>query len=228
MKNPRSIDIDQALLDKHKLSDREPPRDSLFQEMWNASRDIAQTALGSDFIQGIKAGTLDPVQYGAFNVNDAYYCFHGADDYLAARKRAQDPALKAFLQKKYLSYQKYNEEFSKTWRIKDGTAILPSGVCKQYSEFESTVARNEDPLYCVVVMIPCEYLWAWLAAELSPPSKNNLYAPWIAGNNSPMGAYVMGNFLEAYMKTFPGRIQKDRALSLYKQAMTFEAQNFGA
>ena len=65
---------------------------------------------------------------------------------------------------------------------------LSENFIKNYSEFESNVAAHEDPIYCLIVMLPCEYLWAWLGAQQSPPAPGNLYAPWITGNNEPSGA----------------------------------------
>ena len=73
-------------------------------------------------------------------------------------------------------------------------------------------------------MLPCEYLWAWLGGQLSPPKEGNLYAPWINGNNSPKGAYTMGNFIEDYRKTYP--IDEEKAQEIYATAMNYELENF--
>lgn len=224
MKNNRSITVEHDFLNTHQLSKDAPPADSLFWKMWNTCKNIAENTLNTAFIQGIKTGTLDPVKYGGFNVSDAYYCFKGAQDYLTAANRATHPTLKAFLLKKHNSYQKYNDTFPDTWHIKDANGIVPSTVCKQYSDFESSVATNEAPIYTLITMLPCEYLWAWLGNELSPPADGNLYAAWITGNDYPDGAYTMGNFIENYRKANP--IDKAKALQLYTQAMTFEYENF--
>jgi thiaminase/transcriptional activator TenA len=224
MKNNRTIKLDKNFIVEHSLSTSPPPQDSLFWKMWNACINIANSALNTNFIQGIKTGTLDPVTYGGFNVSDAYYCFNGAQDYLAAESRATDLTLQAFLLKKYNSYQKYNETFPKIWHVRDATGVVPSDVCKQYSDFESNVASHQDPIYTLIVMIPCEYLWAWLGAQLSPPTSGNLYAPWINDNDYPDGAYAMGNFLDEYQKTHS--VDEALATELYTQAMTYEYQNF--
>ncbi len=224
MKNNRTIKLDNNLIAKHKLSTAPPPPDSLFWKMWNVCTSIATKALNTNFIQGIKEGTLDPVTFGGFNVNDAYYCFNGAQDYFTAQSRTTHPTLKAFLLKKYNSYQNYNDTFPKVWHIKNAEAVVPNDVCKQYSDFESHVALYEAPIYTLIVMIPCEYLWAWLGAQLSPPSPGNLYASWINDNNYPDGAYAMGNFLDAYQKTHP--VNETLAKKLYTQAMTYEYKNF--
>jgi len=224
MKNNRSITLENDFLSTHQLPKTPPPADSLFWKMWNTCKNIAQDTLHTDFIQGIKAGTLNPVKYGGFNVSDAYYCFKGAQDYLAAANRASHPTLSAFLLKKHHSYQSYNQTFPTIWHVKDADGIVPTEVCTQYAAFESQIATNEDPIYTLITMLPCEYLWAWLGSELSPPTDGNLYADWITGNDYPDGAYTMGNFIEIYRQQYP--IDEGKSLKLYKQAMTYEYENF--
>ena len=230
MKNNRKIKLDQEAINKHQLSTDPPPPDSLFWKMWNACADIAEEALNTDFVQGIKNGTLDPTVYGGFNISDAYYCFNGADDYFSAANRTSDKILKAFLLKKYHSYKNYNDTFPDTWHLKDADGIVPTEVCKAYSDFESSVAQSEDPIYSLVTMLPCEYLWAWLGRRLAPPKKGNLYAPWINGNNDASGAYAMGNFLNDYQQRHGhetiAAIDETKAMALYEKAMNFEFQNF--
>jgi len=226
MKNPRKIVLTDNQIKEHKLSTQPPPIDSLFWQMWKASEEIAQEALGTEFITGIKNGTLDPVTYGGFNVSDAYYCFNGADDYKTAHNKASDSVLKFFLEQKYKSYEAYNKDFPNIWRIKDASGVVPTDVCKDYSEFESEIAGGINSIYTVVAMLPCEFLWYWLASQISPAKDGNLYAPWISGNDDPHGAYVMGNFLNDYQIVNPNSIDNDLAIQIYKTAMTFEFRNF--
>lgn len=226
MKNNRALSPQavESILKAHNVAKDAPPKSALFWRLWEQCYAIAQKALATDFIQSIKAGTLDPVVYGGFNVSDAYYCFKGAEAYQLAASRAKDIVLDAFLTKKHESYDSYNQTFPKVWHIRDAEGVVPNEVIEQYAAFEGKVAKQADPIYCLIVMLPCEYLWAWLGAELSPPEKGNLYAPWIKGNNYPSGAYAMGNFLEAYQKQHP--VDEALALEYYQQAMEFECQNF--
>ncbi len=228
MRNPRRIILDEASIKKHKLSTSPPPAGSLFWKMWDSCTHIAEQALKTDFIQGIKAGNLDPVKFGGFNVSDAYYCFDGAQDYSDAGNRAQDEALKALLHLKHLRYLKHNKELPQIWRVKDAGGVVPFDVLKKYSEFESKIVSRENPVYCIVVMLPCDYLWYWLANQCAPPVPGNLYAPWITGNNDPGGAYAMGNFLELFQEKYPGIIDENKAIRVYSEAMTYEQLNFAA
>ena len=226
MRSPRRIS--KQLAATLPASEQPPPPDSLFWSMWEASQASAQGALSTAFIQGIGSGTLDPVTYGGFNVNDAYYCFNGADDYASAASRATDSSLAAFLAAKAQSYQQYNEAFSTRWRVRSGDCVAPYAACIFYSLLESLVAQHEPPIYTLIVMIPCEYLWAWLAAELPDPQPGNVYGPWITGNNDPSGAYKMGNFLDTFMSANPGVVSAGTATSIYRAAMQYELENFQA
>ncbi len=224
MKGTRRIQLSESFLATHQLNSDKPAADSLFWKMWEAGKDIANKTLSTKFIEGIKNGTLDPGTYGAFNISDAYYCFHGAEDYKTAVGRASDLTLKAFLEKKQKSYESFNATFPKTWRVKDTSSIVPTDACKQYANYESSIVTNEEPIYCLVVMLPCEYLWAWLGATLSPAKPDNLYASWISGNNDPSGAYTMGNFIEIYRQYHS--LDEDKAIEIYKTAMEHELLNF--
>ena len=226
MKNNRSASISEEVTQKHSLSDASPDPSSLFWRLWEHGADIAQRALQTPFMQGIGAGNLDPVVYGAFNVGDCYYCYHGAPDYQEAANRAKNPVLQDYLMSKYKSYQAYNATLPQTWRVQDGSSIVPMDITKEYSSFETSIARHEDAVYTLIAMLPCEYLWPWLAAQLAPPAEGNLYAKWITDNNDPSGAYKMGNFLEQYCKENP--IDENKAMDIYAKAMTYEWQNFAA
>jgi len=227
MKSPRRISLSEDLI-KLDVSTKPPPPCSLFWKMWHSCTDIENEALETHFVQGIKSGSLDPVKYGGFNVSDAYYCFHGAQVYLEAECRTEDKILRAFLLEKYKSYQKYNEKFPTIWHVRDARGVVPIDVCKRYSQFESDIASHEKPIYCIIVMIPCEHLWYWLAHQFAPPAPENLYAGWIIENNDPKPAYALGNFLNDYQKKHPGEIDENKAIEIYTQAMTYEKENFRA
>ncbi len=47
------------------------------QKLFSESMDLANEALDTQFIQGIKAGTLDPTVYGGYTVQDAAYVYNG-------------------------------------------------------------------------------------------------------------------------------------------------------
>ncbi|MEM6722033.1 MAG: TenA family transcriptional regulator [Bacteroidota bacterium] len=232
MKRSKNIHLDTDFTDTHQLSAATPSEDSLFWELWRNAAPIAQKALHTKYIQGIKDGTLDPNVYTRYNISDAYYCYRGPDDYAAAAQRAKHPTLQAFLAYKQQHYANYDASLPKLWRVQSAKGIIPSDVCKEYANYESAVARGtlpilknlQDPIYTLIVMLPCEYLWAWLGQQLSPPIEGNLYGFWINGNNDPSGAYKIGNFIHEYEQTHA--IDHDVTNEIYTQAMRFEYLNF--
>lgn len=228
MRSPRRLLLDKRMLQKNNISTDPPSPDSLFWKMWNECESIAYDAFNTDFIQGIGKGTLDPIKYGAFYVSDGFYCFNGRDCYGAAVCRADDKGLHDFLKGKYESYVSFDNDFSKTWHIREASGIIPIDVCKEYSNYETTITSHEDVIYTIALMLPCEYLWPWLASQLPSPQSSNVYAKWITENSDLQNAYAMGNYLEQYRADHPGEIDDNRAIEIYRQAMTFEYRNFAA
>lgn len=230
MRNPRTVTITSAMVEKLQVASHPPPEKSLFWSLWKENLCTAEKALDTAFIKGIGSGTLNPIIFGRFNVSDAYYCYHGAEDYKIASDRASDPVLKAYLTAKHSSYKSYLDRFPTMWHLTDASGISPGDACRHYSDFERRIVKEEAPIYALIVMLPCEHLWAWLGGQLSPPGKGNLYAEWIAQNRDPKGAYAMGNFIEEYLRMHPehlgSSLDLNKARGIYEKAMEFEYQNF--
>lgn len=227
-RNPRLV----SALAADKPPSTEPPCGSLFKKLVDnpESLAISNKCYNTDFIQGILGGTLDPNTYGGFNVSDAYYCYAGADDYEEAAKRAQDnPELMIYLKEKADSYKRYNESIKDTWRLTGPEAIIPTQATKAYSDWETNIAKNEDPIYTLVAMLPCSYLWAWLAEKLNDDQvsdNDNIYAFWIKENLGFDGSYRVGNFLDTYNQAHPGAIDEAKAMLIYTEGLKHELANF--
>ena len=223
MKNNKKIRLSKENIEQYKLTITPPPIGSIFWQLWDPCISIAGETLDTLFIQDIKNGTLDPSIFGAFNVDDGYYCFNGADDYKEAADKAKDELLKFFLEKKYKSYQDYNDTFTDTWHIKDASSVIPTSVTLEYSDYERSIVVNKKAIYSLVVMLPCDYLWVWFSQKIiENMSPSNLYLAWVKDNIEPSGAYAIGNILDLYSKD----IDIIQAKEIYKQAMTFELENF--
>ena len=99
-------------------------------------------------------------------------------------------------------------------------------TCK-YAEFESRIATKDHPIYCLIVNIPCNYLWSWIARAIASESATgNLYQFWIEENIDPSSAYKMGNFLYHWMQENPGVVDEKKAMEIYRMAMTYEYEGF--
>lgn len=226
MRNLRGIKLTEALIKKHQLSTEPPAADSLFWKLWASSKSIAEDVMKTDLVKGLEKGNLDPVKFGAFNVSDAYYCFKQSDCFELAEQRAKDPVLKAFLGQKTQGYEEYNEQFHKTWFLKNAECILPPPICIEYSDYEMKISSEEDPIYTLILMLPCEYLWPWISQEMLPLEAGNIYETWIKGNLIPEISYTVGNFLELYIKNNPDVIDEEKAIAIYKKAMEYEYRYF--
>lgn len=201
-----------------------PATDSLFWKLWNGSLDTAVQVLQTDYFKGIAAGTLDPNAYGSLMVQDGYYCFRGRDDYATAATCAQDETLREFFKAKAKSYDEYNETYHQTWHLREASGLIPGTDIKDYADYEAYVAGSLASPYMCVVMLPCEYLWPWIANFLDGYTPtNSLYRFWIEWNGgTPNGAYQMGNMLEQYRD----KIDEDKAVEIFNTAMNYELKVF--
>ena len=228
--SPRRLDASHPLIAPLSVSTDKPPEDSISWQLWLACQDIAQAALATDYVQGIKSGTLDPNRYGQYTVQDAAYCYGAAADYQTVETRARAAGfadLAAFAQARYVGYQSYNTSFLDTWHIARGDAVVPSEAVKAYIGFEHHVTNELPPIYGIIAMIPCDELWPWLATELTPfATPSNLYAFWITQNADWHGAYRLGNFVDAFFAAHPESYDHDTALHVMRSCMTCEVNFF--
>ncbi len=226
MRNLRGVKLTEELIKKLQLSTDPPPPDSLFWKLWDSNKSIANDVMKTDFVEGLKKGNLDPVKFGAFNVSDAYYCFKQTDCFELAEQKAKNPVLKAFLRQKVDGYVEYNKQFHKTWFLKDASGIIPPPICNEYSDYTIKISSEEDPIYTLILMLPCEYLWPWLSEEILPVQPNNIYENRIKANLIPEISYTVGNFLDLYLKDNPNAIDENKAFDIYKKAMEYEYRYF--
>ncbi len=196
---------------------------ALAAQLWNKSQDLAHAALESDYIQGIKNGTLDPNYYGQYSVQDVSYCYHGLDDWRTAAARATHPKVKAFAEVRVKSWSKYVQETYSAWHIQDPSAVALSAATKAYVEVESDVAQNFESIYTVVIMTPCDRLWSWLAKQLETNAvPTNLYSFWVKENLNDSGALHLENTIDANASL----LDEEKALKIFRRAMLGEVNCF--
>ncbi|MEM8962616.1 MAG: TenA family transcriptional regulator [Acidobacteriota bacterium] len=231
MVTPRRIDFQHQALQSIPLDDTSPPPEtSIAWKLWSACDDLAQQALASDYIQGIKTGELDPNRYGHYTLQDAVYCHHAQDDCrtLAARATATgDASIAAFAKARYDSFVSYNRETFEAWHIADPKAVAPGDAAQAYIDFEHRTASESPPIHGLIAMIPCDQLWAWLATSLhDAATPTNLYRRWITDNADWHGAYRLDNFIDGWFAEHPESSDWDQALLVYRSAMTCEVNFF--
>ena len=197
---------------------------SLSTELWKGSQDLAAKALDSDYIQGIKHGTLNPNYYGQYSVQDTAYLYNGLNDWRTVVARATHPDVKAFAEARVKSWTAYIQETFGAWHIADPTAVKLSPAAQAYVELERDVAHNYAPLYAVVVMLPTESLWYWLATQLkSYAVETNVYSFWI-NQNAQYGS--AGQRLEQFIDAHVDSLDESTAQKVYRSAMLSEVNFF--
>lgn len=229
-RSPRRLDFQHPALAAQNLSTDKPDVDSTSWKLWLASHDLAQLALATHYIQGIKNGNLHPDDYGQYTVQDAAYCYNALADYLTIQNRARDeglPNLASFAAARAASYESYNQQFLNEWHITSGDAVKPGEAARTYIQLEHNVAQHLEPIYGVIAMLPCDELWPWLATELKPHhTPENVYGFWIQENGDWHGAYRLDNFIDTWFATHPETYNWELALYVMRSCMTCEVNFF--
>ena len=183
---------------------------------------IRDAAKESKFIQGMASGNLDPDNYGGYMVQDAAYCFNAVEVFDYAAKRMQllgKPEFSLLYRVQSESYKKCNLEFVKTWRLKDAESVVMGPAADTYVGYESALSRR-DPKYLAIAMLPCTFLWPWIAGKLiDSVDKNNPYYRWF-DNNKPDPNYT--SRLARFVDNFFVPEDKEKSLAIFHEGMINE------
>ena len=208
-----------------------PPADSFFFRVFNKNLSVAESVLGTSFLQAMKKNDLPPLNFGVMNVQDAYYCYRAEETYQTLLS-VIDPAdelmreMRALVEDNFNGYKEYNQTFFDTWRIPTASSVNPTEVFINYAEHEHHIACSCEPIYTLVAMLPCYYLWYWFCSKMYPEmSSNNLYRDWVEGSLSTGSAYRIGNFIDKWQKN-QQPFDEERADEIYAASMNYELQVF--
>ncbi len=232
MRPSRTIDFhNQALRDKS-WNESRPPDDSISWRLWQASSDLAQMALESDYVQGIAHGNLNPDDYCRYTIQDLAYSYNGLQDCAVAESRAiaaGEDLLAAFTRARYDRLTNTINSASSALHINDPTAVVPGEAARAYIDFEHDIASELAPVYYVVASIPCLQLWSWLSSELEVDNvPSNIYRAWIIDNNDWSGAYSLDNFVDTWFESNAAVYSWSTALEVYRGCMSGEVNFFRA
>lgn len=207
------------------LSVDPPPANSFFFRAFNKNMTLANSALHTNFIQGIANGNLHPVHFGALNVLDVYYCINAQNSIIFARNNTKEQDLFDMLNHMNDGYTKYNNYFLDTWHFRNESCVAPTKAIQGYVTHESNVAHNLHSIYTLTALLPCYYLWYWLSDQIYNRRETNLYRFWIEGSHSANTAYAIGNFIDNWQKS--GRaFDEELATNIYTASMQFENSMF--
>lgn len=204
-----------------------PPRDSYFWRLWEANKNKAMQMLNSNFVQGIKNGSLDPQTFGAIAMNEAYCSVRAEHGYMQAsqRKDNTNQDVQKYFKLMHGHCSQYNKQFAKTWHMSEERETLekclnPIKPTKDYADHESEVLTTYPSMFALVAVLPRMYLCSWIAQQLTQPMADENTYSWIVAHQNPESAYVIGNFLEK----FTNSINFDKALRIYSKSMDYELE----
>ena len=225
----RSMGFSQEYLRSLNAVNEPPSDDGFLITTFNKYIDSANSAYSSEFIQGIKNGSLDPERYGCLNVLDAYYCYRAASSMWKAAEKVKtvDETAYSMLVQLYNGYSKYNAVYKDHWHIQTITDILPTDNFRLYADHEEKQADNEDVLYFLVSILPCYYLWSWMANKIDKDSSSDpgLYKFWVDGNKGvPSTAAVVDKFINERTGSSVWDLQK--AEKIFATSLDFENKVF--
>lgn len=121
------------------------------------------------------------------------------------------------------SYKQYNQEFVKTWRLKNTDSVVMGPAADMYVGYESTLSR-QHPKFLSIAMLPCTMLWPWIAGELiDSVDKKNPYYGWFE-DNKPDPSHK--SHLEKFVDHFFSPEEKEKSLLVFHEGMINELNFF--
>lgn len=169
-----------------------------FQEVYSGK--FSNEIFALPYFNYLGCGKLDPTEYGALLVLDAYYCYNQVEVLKILKKRMEENkypceiinAVDALT----IRYMKYCNTFLDSWHLWPYKAddlesspipvkIFPTPNMAYYVQHERDCAEKEEPIYGLVALFPCFRLWPFLFWKFGDKvSKDNLYRHWIMENQS--------------------------------------------
>lgn len=207
-----------------------PPADSFFFRVFESNIEEAKGVLGSDYLQAMLKGELPPSNFGILTVLDAYYCYRAQmtlDSLLCVIDREKETELYALSKELYEGYVDYNKTFFYSWHIRTSESVNPTAAFEEYAEHEHHIMCSCPPIYTLVAMLPCYYLWYWFSDRMLTEGieDDNLYKPWVEDCHSADSAYVVGNFIDSWQKQGKA-FDEALATSIYTKSMQCERKVF--
>lgn len=210
----------------------EPSKDSFFMRVFQQNIEIANKVLNTKYLDAIQKGILPPNNYGQLTVLDAYYCYRAADTYNTALCKVQKETerdLYMLMDHLHRSYREYNQSFFNDWHIRTSESVNATKEFVSYANQEHHIACSQHPIYTLVAMIPCYYLWYWFSNEMRKKgiADTNLYREWISDCCYPNTSYEIGNFIEEWRKSGK-EFDEKLAAEIYQTSIQCELSVFKA
>ncbi|XP_066551786.1 uncharacterized protein LOC136718065 [Amia ocellicauda] len=194
---------------------------SLYDELWDNNKDIADKTLETDFLKKMAAGTLPAERYTNLTIQDVYYAVEVTKilNRLQKEKDSRDD-VKHFLIDRYSSYNQFAQFMLQQYNLKNSVGIKPSPATASYLKSYGKFAML-DHIYFAVALLPCARLWPYLAEHLDIP-KDSPYYRFKADNEGGNTEKHYKNLLEKYRRD----IKESYANFIFRQQMIHENEFF--
>uniref|UniRef100_A0A3Q2U210 Thiaminase-2/PQQC domain-containing protein n=1 Tax=Fundulus heteroclitus TaxID=8078 RepID=A0A3Q2U210_FUNHE len=137
--------------------------EDVYEMLWQENLNLAEKTLKLPFLQHMQSGDLQAENYINFMIQDIYYLAKVTDMLKEMSKKVQKPPdLKAFMQGRSESYERFRTEMLKTFNLKGVSEIKVNPAIEGYLKTYQSVMAKDEPIMFAVSLLPCSRLWVWL------------------------------------------------------------------
>ncbi|XP_062517939.1 uncharacterized protein LOC134193153 isoform X3 [Corticium candelabrum] len=154
--------------------------------LFTSCLDLAIRALDTDFIQGIKTGTLDPTVYKDYATQDAVYVYSGASllsSLITVCKHENLEDLEMFASAELELWSDVATNMLTQWHITDPSNVVLNSAAAGYKNFMEKAFLTLPPYNAIIALLPCNRLWNWLGEQLLPYNKKVNVSMYCMDNN---------------------------------------------
>ncbi len=197
--------------------------------LWESHFDLALLSLETNFVQGIKTGSLPKNIFQEYVAQDYFFLESFARAYgLAVSKSKNKNSIKVLSQLLVGVSEELilHETYAKEWDI-DLTNNHIKPATENYTKFLDEVSKKQTAVEIMFAMTPCMRLYSWLGKSLSNNVLNNPYKEWII-TYSDETFNNLAKSLENLINSSKEPYDINLANYLYKRAMELELEFFNA
>ncbi|XP_035987197.1 uncharacterized protein LOC105918442 [Fundulus heteroclitus] len=197
--------------------------EDVYEMLWQENLNLAEKTLKLPFLQHMQSGDLQADNYINFMIQDIYYLAKVTDMLKEMSKKVQKPPdLKAFMQGRSESYERFRTEMLKTFNLKGVSEIKVNPAIEGYLKTYQSVMDKDKPIMFAVSLLPCSRLWVWLAKKLNISDKN-AYWTWKKSN---MGGHPEKHYKALLNKYLTTKDDIKRAKEIFQDQMMNEYNFF--
>ena len=196
------------------------------------------------YFKKIIKGDLDPGDYGALLVLDAFYCYNAVISLNSCLKRMsverEYSSMVGSVETLYNKYRTFASSFLKEWHLgsaiaetKEGdkalqsslleTFVVPTENVKMYAEYERKGNEEEEPIYGLVYMFTCYAFWPRIFSRIQGRIKpDNIYKKWVDSNAGGHTAQVVDSLIQTEWVDKGRKISEDHIFDVFKQCLGHE------